>query len=359
MINFSIFLLVILPILVVTAAAKILFAHTISWGEAAAQLVICILMVAALYTAGYNSKTGDVRVLSGEIVGKGRITVPCSHSYSCNCRPSCYTSGGVQTCNTVCSTCYRHPNDWRWNVKTNVGGDFAIDRIDSRGSAEPPRFTSIKLGDPYSANQSYVNYVKAVPESLINMDSVKIAQFDSLIPEYPQIYDYYHINRVIAVGVAIPNIKEWNKYLSDKMKAVGPAKQANINIVIVNTPDQTYRYALEAKWHGGKKNDITVIVGMTTYGKMEWVDTITFGGNAGNSLMTVLMRDRLMALPEFEYKQVIDTISTTVLEKFDRKPMKDFEYLNSGIYPPDWCIYASLMLGLALSLGCAFVFHRN
>lgn len=240
-----------------------------------------------------------------------------------------------------------------------MDGYFNIDRVDSRGSDEPARFTKVKIGEPYATTKSYVNYVKAVPQSLFNVDERKMAQFANLIPAYPTVYDYYRINRVIAVGVKVPNLPEWNNYLSEKLRAIGPKKQANVNIIMVNTADQTYRYALESAWSGGKKNDVTVIIGMTGPTAFDWVDTITFGGNAGNSLMTVLMRDRLMALSERDYKTVIDTVAGTVTEKFDRKPMQDFEYLQSSITPPDWAIIACLIVGFILSIGCTWFFHRN
>jgi len=259
----------------------------------------------------------------------------------------------------VCQTCYEHSNDWDWRVQNDVDGSFNIDRIDSRGSNEPPRFTAVKIGEPYATESHYVNYVKAVPDSLFNSGAVNLPQFAGKIPAYPEVYDYYRLNRVISVGVPVKDLAMWNQYLSEKMITLGKRKQANVNIIFVNIADQTYRYALEAAWLGGKKNDVTVIIGMTTPGKIDWVDTITFGGNAGNSLMTVLMRDRIMALTDLGYKSVIDTAVGTVVEKFDRKPMKDFEYLKSSITPPDWCIYASLILGLILSIGCAIFFHRN
>lgn len=358
--NFGIFLLVLFPALLVSLVAKFYFHHSINWKEFGIQVAICTFLVASLYAAGYGHKMHDVQILSGKITDKKKTWVSCEHSYQCNCSTSCSTdSQGNQSCSTVCQTCYEHSNDWDWRVHNDVDGSFNIDRIDRRGVNEPPRFTAVKIGEPYATSSSYVNYVKAVPESLFNTAAMNQPQFASKIPKYPEVYDYYRINRVITVGVPIADLAQWNAYLSEKMVTLGKRKQANVNIVFVNTPDQTYRYALEAAWLGGKKNDVTVIIGMTTPGKFDWVDTITFGGNAGNSLMTVLMRDRIMALTDIGHKSVIDTAVATVTEKFDRKPMKDFEYLKSSIIPPDWCIYTALIVGLILSIGCSIFFHRN
>lgn len=359
--NFGIFLMVTFPSLLVALIAKFYFKHSITWQEFTAHIVCCTILVGIIYACGFGMKMHDTQILNGQITKKERVEVSCDHSYECPpCWESCSTdSNGNQSCTQHCSTCYDHDYDVDWRVHTDIDGDFNIDRIDSQGVKKPPRFDIIQIGEPYSTTDSYTNYVKAVPESLFNTSNIKLEQYATMIPAYPEVYDYYRINRVMSVGVPIKNIKQWNDYLSERLKTIGKKKQANINIIFVNTPDQTYRYALEAAWVGGKKNDITVILGMTQPNKIDWVDTITFGGNAGNSLLTVLMHDRLMALVSFDYKTVIDVIGDTVLEKFDRKPMQDYEYLKASITPPDWCIYTAMILGLLCSIGLSIFFHRN
>jgi len=132
-------------------------------------------------------------------------------------------------------------------------------------------------------------------------------------------------------------IRDWNTYLAGTLKKLGPASQANVIVILVNTADQTYRHALETAWLGGKKNDVIVLAGVTNYPQIDWVDTITLGHNADNGLMTVTIRDELTDLGSIASGQAFfDVIATYVAQHFDRKPMADFEYLKDDIQPATW-----------------------
>ena len=357
---FATYLLFCLPPIAIALFIRFYLKKTITWLETGAQILICAIVIGIVFAAGQVNQTHDVEVWNGEITKKSQVEVHCYHSYQCMCTTHCSGSGSSRSCFTICQTCYEHNKDWYWRVWHSLGSYFDIHNVDRRGIKEPPRFTQVRIGEPYSAEHSYTNYIKAVPESLFNHDNVRLEHFDNMIPEYPKVYDYYRIDRVLPVGVKI-NKKEWSKYLSEKIKdlKLGVKKEANVNIVLVNTPDQTYRYALEKAWTGGKKNDIIVVIGATKYPKIDWVDTITLGNNAGNSLMTVLMRDRIMALEEVSMQNVIDTVTSTVLEKFDRKSMDDYEYLKEDIHPPMWVYITALILGFIASGVCTYFFHNN
>jgi hypothetical protein len=153
-------------------------------------------------------------------------------------------------------------------------------------------------------------------------------------------------------------IRDWNDYLAGKLRKLGPSSQANVIIIIVNTADQTYRHALETAWLGGKKNDVIVLAGVTNYPTIDWVDTITLGQNAGNSLMTVKIRDELTQLGTIENGQsVIDVVATNIANHFDRKPMADFEYLKDDIQPATWVVTTAFILAFVLSAVLTWVFH--
>ena len=224
---------------------------------------------------------------------------------------------------------------------------------------DPADYTAAYVGEPCSDARGYTNYIKAVPDSLFNMEASEFEQFDSLIPSYPEVYGKYHVDHVITMGMGanVP-IRDWNNYLAGKLKKLGPASQANIIVILVNTADITYRHALEAAWLGGKKNDVIVMAGVTEYPKIDWVDTITLGQNADNGLLTVKIRDELTALGTIESGQaVIDTVATNVAQHFDRKPMADFEYLKDDIEPATWVVITAFILAFLLSAGLTWAFH--
>lgn len=342
---------------------KIGLRKTVTWKEWIANTIGGVAVFAILYGLGMAGQTIDFEVINSEVTRKAQVEVSCSHSYECNCRNvrSCSGSGKNRSCSTsrVCDTCYEHNEDYDWTVWSGVGA-VDIDRIDRQGTSMPPRWDRVKIGEPFSTTNMYTNYVKAVPESLFSTFHAGSEEFASMIPRYPSIYDYYNIDRVIPVGVAVNGLNEMNRHLAERLKTIGPSKQANIIVVIANTGSSNYKYALEQAWLGGKKNDVIVVIGSPQYPAIKWVDVIAFGKNKGNSLMTVLMKRHVKELGTLEDGvKVIDTIADTVVDKFDREPMKNFEYLKSEIKPPFWVFITALILSILTSIGLSIYFHKN
>jgi hypothetical protein len=215
----------------------------------------------------------------------------------------------------------------------------------------------INPGDPVAMTQSYTNYVKAVPESLFHAKMAFINRFKDKIPQYPsQIYDFYKVNRVLPVGVAVPDIASWNHDLSMTLRKLGPSRQANAVIIFVNEADSSYVHALEAAWLGGKKNDVIVVVGTTQYPKIDWVRIVSW---TDKELFKVQLRDDLAALGTVDREAFMRIINARISTTFVRKNMKDFEYLAEEIEPPLWVIILAGILGLASALGLSYFFYRN
>lgn len=358
------YLILFVPVLI-AAIAWWKFNHTFVWQEAVVQVVVVSAIIAGVWFAGSYSQTHDTEIWNGAITKKVRDHGHYLRSYQCNCYTSCSGSGDSRSCHQVCQTCYEDRYTVDWHVKTTVG-DIQLQYFD-RGSRrvynepDPPQYTNAYVGEPCSTEESYTNYIKAVPESLFNeADTEQLAQFADLIPPYPRVHSYYKVMRVLTPGIDNIDTTAWNDALNEKQKLLGGSKQVNIILAIVNTTDQTYRYALERAWLGGKKNDVIVIIGASNYPTIDWVDTITLGQNAGNSLMTVRMRDSIMSHKTLEdHVAVVDTINDIIFEHFDRKPMADYEYLKDEIDPPLWIIIAAFILAFVLSIAGAVYFHRN
>lgn len=336
--------------------SRVIFRNNVTWKECGIQIGIILVIVGVLVAGGYMSSLTDTQILNGEVTGKEMETVSCSHSYSCPpCWPVCSGSGKNRSCSTQCSTCYEHRHDYNWTVHSNLGDEY-IDRIDRQGKDEPPRWTVVKKGDPFAKFSTYVNYVKAAPDTLFRVSKDNIKFYADKIPAYPEIYDYYKANRVIPVGVTIPNLQQWNDHLSDLLKPLGPSKQANIVVVVVNVEGQDYRYALEAAWEGGKKNDIVVIIGAPHFPQISWTDTITLGGNKGNEFLQVHMRNTIMDNPTMDI-QTLDLIATNVQQHFDRESMKHFRYLLDTIQPPAALLWVTAFISVFGSFGLSWFFY--
>lgn len=344
--------------LIVPWITKAFWPRKVSWKEFAAALVVGVIVSAVVYACGLASQTSDVEVWSGEVTSKDREKVSCSHSYDCNCRQvtSCSGSGKDRTCSSsrVCDTCYEHSYDVDWNVRTNIGR-WRIDRVDRQGVQTPARWELVKVGDPVSDTHHFTNYVKAVPESLFHANVTNT--FDAMIPEYPSaVYDYYKINRALSVGVPVPDIAVWNESISQEMRKLGPQRQANVIVLFVNTANEAYIHALEGKWIGGKKNDIIVVIGSTSYPKIDWVGISSWTDKA---LFKVQLRDDIMSLGTIDREKIIAAIDTNAMKTFKRKEMKDFEYLKYQIEPPFWVLSLAIVLGILSSLATSYFCYRN
>jgi hypothetical protein len=339
--------------------AKNIWKTTINWQEMGLNMLAVIAVGGGLFLAAGFSQTYDTEIWNGQVTGKEKNWVSCEHSYECNCVETCSGSGSNQSCSETCQTCYDHFNDWDWDVYSNVG-TITIDRVDRRGSDEPRRWSIVQKGEPVALEKSYTNYVQAVPESLFNPKAVNDNSLPA-VPAYPKVRDYYRANRVLPVGISIPNLKSWNDELSHVLRELGPKKQANLHVIIVNTPDQMYRYKVEGHedWLGGNKNDVVVFLGVTDYPQIAWADVMTFGGNIGNELFHVTLRDRLYEIGTMDKDAIVSEINTQVLALYDRPQMSNFEYLKDAITPPAWMLILIFLIEMALSMGLTYYFHRN
>jgi len=350
------FYLILLVPALIALIARLVFKVSITWLETAAQIGIASLILAAVWFAGSYAQTHDTEIWNGEVTSKHRDHGTYEQAYDCFCTTD---EDGYQSC----QTCYETHYTVDWYLKTTID-KIRIDYEDSTwrnvyNTPDPQDYVDAYVGEPCSTTYSYTNYIKAVPDSLFNMEAAEYAQFDNLIPYYPEVYGKYHVDHVITMGMGSNvEIQDWNNYLAGKLKKLSAAAEANVIIILVNTADQTYRHALETAWLGGKKNDVIVIAGVTNYPKIDWVDTITLGQNSGNGLMTVKIRDELMALGSIENGQAfIDSVTGNVRQHFDRKPMEDFAYLKDDIQPATWVVITAFILAFLMSAGLTWAFH--
>lgn len=337
-------------------AAKFIWKKELSGAEITLQVVLVCLLVAGVWQLGKFSKTFDTEILNGQITGKERKKVSCEHSYECNCTDACSGSGKDRSCSRVCQTCYEHSYDISWFVYDNVDNSFTVDRVDSQGLNQPPRWGLFQPGQPYAASHHFTNYIKAVPESVFNFSFVGLEQFKPLIPVYPNSpYDYQYVDRVLPMGVAVPDIRNWNYDLAMTLRDLGPKKQANVVIVMVKTPERAYINALRSAWLGGKKNDIVVVLGVPEYPKIAWAEVMSW---SDKELFKVQLRDSIQELGTVDREKIIGLIHDQTLQNFTRKRMNDFKYLEYEIQPDDWVIALAALLAVLGSIGLSFYFSR-
>jgi hypothetical protein len=331
---------------------KLIWKHEFEWQEIAITLTAAVIICTVMLFAGKYTGLMDTLVLNGKVTGKDQVKVSCSHSYPCNCRTVCRSSGKSTSCSTHCDTCYEHPWDYDWDVFTTIG-TFTIDRVDRRGTKEPSRWTSVQKGEPVSKTETYQNYIKGAPESLFN--KALLMQKKYSIPSYPSnIYDYYHINRVVEVGVVVKEKSKLNENLNLMLRDIGPQKQVNVVAVFTNH-DENFARALEAAWLGGKKNDIVVVTGLGTDQSIKWVCVFSW---SKNSVVNFEIQQGIKSLDFLDVNKYSDLIAKYATKSFVRRPMAEFEYLLDDIDPPMWVVVLAGMLGFFGSLGAAYWFSK-
>lgn len=331
--------------------AKMIFPHTVSFKEIYLGIVIQLLVVGTLMATSYSNGF-DTQILNGMVIGKERDLVSCSHSYSCNCRTSCSGSGSSRTCSTVCSTCYRHTHDYDWLVKTTVG-TIEIDRIDSQGAKEPPRWTRVAIGEFAAKESSYFNYIKASPFSVFDKS---VVGGDVEVPSYPEVFDYYRVNRVIDFGSKFKADKNrLNGLLNEGLKTLGEKKKVNV-VVVFHSGDVSFENAVEAKMYGGKINDVMVLLNASEDGTINRVRVVSW---SKNDLVKVTIRDEILDMKVVDVEKMAGVILSNVDKHFQHRNIEEFEYLLDDIRPPTWALILMAIFGIIFPFVWSYFSHKK
>ncbi len=344
--------------------AKRIWHTTINYQEMALNIGIITVLVVGVWYAGKYGQTRDTEIWNGQVISKEREHGFYIESYQCNCRETCSGSGSDRTCTETCDTCFRDHYTVTWRAATTVG-NVTFAHLDSTSSAvylspDPSSYRRCIPKEPASMERSYTNYVKAVPESLFNDDRALADAFKDSIPRYPRVYDFYRINRVLEVGVRLPEATRaaLNNGLNDKLRMLGKEKEVNVVVIATAITDPSYRHAVENAWIGGKKNDVVIFLGVRSDGTILWTDAMTWALNSGNELLQVKLRDGLKAMGTIDPPRMVSFIADTIALHYTRPHMKDFEYLKDAIDPPLWVIIFAILLAVGGSIGLTVVFHK-
>lgn len=197
----------------------------------------------------------------------------------------------------------------------------------------------------------FVNYLAA--SKSIKLRRGGIEKFRSLLLPYPNIvngkFGLIEVDRVLSAGVDMP--LDWmNKVdegLDYSLTTLGKQKQVNILVYVVNSADQSFLHALEEHWVYGKKNDVVVIIGSTSFPKADWVSVMAW---TDIEEFKITLRNRILNLTDLsEASKLVQTITDQIKLKpenggFLRKPMSDYEYVVADITLPWWANCIVLLL---------------
>jgi len=325
--------------------SKFVIRKGITWKESFIMMAITSAVAIIFYYTGRYIETYDREVINGEVVKKYVETRHCytncgccRNSYPCHCRTRCSGSGKSRSCYIVCDTCYAYSWEKYYHVDANISR-YEINVIDPQGINTPPRYDRVKIGDPVTETTSCTNYVKGAAHSLFHKENLTTKY--TAFPEYPiEVYDYYKIDRAISLDVNISNINYLNDKIADINKNIGFKKHGNVINVFANKVEPDYIYALQANWKGAKKNDIVILTHITNYPNYDWVQVFSW---SKNELFNVQLRDGLNNHKVVDDKY-FDIILHTSMKQFERKEMKEYEYLKYEIEPPTWIMWLTIII---------------
>ena len=349
--SYSLILLAFVVPLIVLTFSYWRYSSEISIAEYFACAIIgYVLSVGVLFGVEKSYEYGqayDNEILNGQVTEKYSEKVSCEHEYVCG--ETCSGTGKHRSCSP--RYCHLHSYDVDWVVKTTVG-DMNIDRVNSRGDEEPPRFTATQVGEPASAEYGYVNKLLLDDNTLFSAVQADVSKFT--IPAYPVVYDYYRINRVFN-DTAI-NTSAWNSLLNDWLKNDGSIYQLNVIVFVTNRPE-TYADAVLYSWKGGKKNDVILFIGEKD-GKVSWFKSTSYARGAGNSRLHAQLL--LTAMGEQVDDKLLNLLYKTTTQYYKRFTMEQFvSMVNVQPHYP-WGIYVVvLMLTTGIMFGLVYLAMNN
>lgn len=339
--------------------------HLPWWGWIVAALP-GMAVIGIVFAISYGGAVMDTEIWNGQVTSKERKHGSYQKSYECRCRQvsDCTGTGKDRRCSTTrkCDTCWEDRYTVHWNCNTTIGA-FTIDSRDTTSSSvyntpDPRRYIVIQPGDPASRTNTYTNYVQAVPESLFASVSGDLTKrYVNMIPAYPdKVYDFYKIDRFLTVGFNFTDAAQWNHDISMMLRELGPKKQVNVIVVVVKTTDSDYQFALQKAWEGANKNDVVLVIGSEDGRVVNWVGTLSW---TKNEIFKIELNQRIQELGTIDREKVIPAIAEQISKNFERRRMREFEYLKGEIDPPMWLIALTIVLLGAGYGGAAWYMHRH
>lgn len=189
-------------------------------------------------------------------------------------------------------------------------------------------------GTPSASTHPYTNKVAASYSIFKNKD-INLEDFKGL-PAYPdKVTNFIEVNRLIG---DVPNKKAANELLAkmntdlNKMVKGKDGKERSwkqVNLIFVNVgadKPRDWGFALQDSWENGNKNDFIVSFSMNKDGKLNWVYPFSW---SESERLKIDVREALMEKETItDIVPVIDEVTKLVIDKYERKEFKDFDYLT-------------------------------
>jgi hypothetical protein len=174
------------------------------------------------------------------------------------------------------------------------------------------------------------------------------------VPDSVKVFEYPKNPSVWTSGRLLGTAKSVGIYEWDQMNArLGPLKKVNVIMVGFPPGTETMRGQYQqAKWLGGKKNDLVITFAGSPGQTPEWV--FTFGWTEQEMVKRLI--DGYVAEMATD-SAIIPGIEKYVRDHYVIKDWDKFDYL--GIEPPGWSYIVFLLVMAAAQAGFYFFAHMN
>lgn len=341
--------------------------HTITWYEWLGVCLIGFITTGIFHAIAIGGMTADNEIWSGQItrsihypkwIEEYQVAIyrTVTHTRSDG---TTYTTSEFSHYETRHRTHHEH-----WTAETTITAPKEIDNkffneiVQNFGNltTETPHKSGFDSGDP----NIYVAYNKTgyvYPVTDIRLFKNKIKAAPSVfsfakVPEGTPVYEYPYSqnwrvsNRLLGTARTAFDITNFDRFNS----RIGPFKKANVIIVGFNSLDSELGQLQEAKWIGGKKNDLVICYGGTY--KANWV--YCFGWTeqeiVKRNIETIFLQNPVN-------DDILILVENEIRKNYIIKDWSKFDYIR--VEPPKWA-FIILVIILIGSQGGLWVFaHYN
>lgn len=363
----------IIPVIIMTVFA-VLGGRNISIIEGIVQIIAPILIVSLIWGITRYGAADDVELLNGQVVALNAQREECQSGWRSSKDPfcteyrtrevyvgeSCSGTGKEKVCTKQYDTEYKYIFDWerRYFIKTSFK-THEVRRIDRQGVNYPPVFLQTKVGEYAVVQHSYQNWLRAASNVIFSEDGGIEEKYKDILPQYPiKIVNMFKVNRIVPVGnVTVPD--DLNVKLGQLLTVLGPERQMNAIIVIADakTVGEDFPYAVRRAWYGFKKNDAVIFLGLND-NNLAWASVMSW---SKKSIFDIELRDKILELRDqpVDYDFVLTNLNNIAMSSYERRSMKEFEYLKKEIKIPTLTLVLSAIISFFVSIGLGVFFSRN
>lgn len=327
--------------------------NKINWVEMVAGCVTSLILAGIFHVCVFEYMTSDNEVLSGQIT-KATFHPRWIEEYQEAHTTTSTDSDGNTTTHTYYTTEHRTHTEY-WDCDTDLGQCHRIStpffedikRNFNNLTTERPYKSGFDGGDRniyVSYNRTGYIYPVTVTRGFKNLllCSKTVYSFPELpkgvpVYEYPYPNDWTQSNRLI-------NENRISKYAFDKLNTrLGFAK--HINVIMVNfgsNPDSNIANYQQAKWCGGKKNDLVICYAKD--GGANWAKVFSWSESelCKRNLETLIIRNPINEL-------LLEPIRKEIVLNYTAKDWTKFDYIF--LEPPATAMYIYLAILILMQAG--------